>query len=91
MSLTQCSATAQVKEGLAPCSTPTQQKAALRAAQAAGTDCDVRRLVARLESTRADLCAKLWTAARHAPMAQFSHARFQAMQIASLMKCDIEV
>lgn len=80
-----------MKEGLDPGSTPTQQKAALRAANAAGLGCDARRLVARLESTRADLCAKLWAAARHAPMAQFSHARFQAMQIASLMKGDIEV
>lgn len=80
-----------MKEGLAPGSTPPQQKAALRAAKAAGLDCDARRLEARLEGTRAGLCAKLWAAARHASMAQFSHARLQAMQIASLMEADIEV
>lgn len=68
-----------------------QQKAALRAALALKADGDAKTLMARLESTRADLCAKLWAAARHAPVTQYIHARSQGMQIADLMKPDIKV
>eukprot|EP00892_Ulva_mutabilis_P005194 jgi/Ulvmu1/3046/UM015_0086.1 len=79
-----------VQEALAQDAAPAQLKAALRVAEAAGDGSAAQQLQARLDAARAELCAKLWAAARHAPLAQYTRARSDAMEIAHLMRPDIE-